>query len=728
MANKWPNFAGGMTLAQPIPGAPKRGSLITFRNDRLGGRLISLVNMLRLAQTYDLPFQVRWHASDDIAKIFNDPAEFFDPNFVAQHFITAGAWHALRGDVIRPSTLGTPDIATLRSLIDQGRHILIDPSFGHLVLGGENAQTVARQTAETWAHFPLSTALRDEAARITAQMGPNATGYHIRRGDIITTPRVMNKPWPHKYIYDEVYEAHITHSLAQGTTPILFSDDADTLSRFTNRFPGLRAAQTLLRKSACTPGQNDLLELLTMAACAKIIAPNASGFSSTAATLGGVQHIDILADLSPAQATAAAEALVARTRHIPSTPPKLREKGHLSQSLGHMVPYLRGLGRHREAAEILQSHIDAGLNISHLYPQLAEAWLTLGDIDRTRALGTTVHRREVHYLVDLATTTALCGLADRAAGDTAQMANRMLTAYWNAPQSPLICGLVGALLQSGTLTAHTFLPTTPAAMTTLIRPSMRLMQSPALANNLDLDPTAPLVPATDPLLWDWAPLMRPAPKDWLRKHRLRAHYERGLARRRRQINDADAQSLQALFDMHLGDQDGWFARLNTLAKANPDHAMVQHRASLAAFTNGRIPLALDRATAAISADAAAPAHRIWRGILRAKANDHTGAFYDLNWAADAGFTLPRLHLRLAAAAAKTGNVPAQLRAMDSAIRIAPRDAVSRLTRAEYHDRRGDHDRALADLAIVMRFDQVPPRAQAMWDRCQAAALHSSRSA
>lgn len=58
--------------------ATNRGKLIAFRGDRLGGRLISLLNTLRIADHYDLPFDVHWRNSDGL----DDPTEIFSEAFV----------------------------------------------------------------------------------------------------------------------------------------------------------------------------------------------------------------------------------------------------------------------------------------------------------------------------------------------------------------------------------------------------------------------------------------------------------------------------------------------------------------------------------------------------------------------------------------------------------------------------------------------------------------------
>ena len=696
-----------------------QGHLVTFRNDRLGGRLISLVNAVRLARTYDLPYKVRWHTAEDIARVFNDPNDFFESDFVQDKFIDMEEWNALRHELIRYNNIGKGGIDAMRKTLAQGRNILVDNSFGLIVLDGEDPDEVARQIAEVWSGFPLSPELAREMRQIQKRLGKKAMGYHIRRGDIISVRRVMNRPWPNKYVCDEVYYAHIERTIAEGATPILFSDDADTIKRFTKSYPALKAADTLFDGSAFNEGQRDALELLTMSFCKEIVAPESSGFSSTAATLGGVKHIDVTTDLTPEEALSAGERLVKRAKVVRKKPPQLREKGHLSQSLEHMCDFLRSQNRLPEAAKIIERHIKGGLNISFLYPELIEMCLELGEFERARAIGTEVQKREVHFLFDFATSTLLTGLADLALGNRAKAAERTLNAFWHSASVPMIAGAAGGMLQQGVLNSKNFLPTSEAALALWNKHPLRLGKTPALGEIIGLDTSDRyLVPVTDPITWDWLPLMRQSPPNGLGNHRHRPHYDKGFKRMGDDLTP-DALSLRAIYDMHVGEEPTWLARLQNLAKAHPEDAMVQHRCSLAAHTAEDLDLALRTAEAAVEAAPGTPAHHIWRGVIRSRTQDFQGAFDDFSFAADKRFYLPRLHIRLGAMAAKLGKTDIHRKAMDAAIRIAPRDAVSRLNRADFYERSGQTDKALADLAIVMRFDQIPPRAQTLWDKCQA---------
>ena len=697
------------------------GHLVTFRNDRLGGRLISLVNMVRLAHVYDLPFKVRWQHATDIASVFNDPNEFFQQAFVDDHFLTQQDWNGIRHDVIRPASIKGGGITALRSLLDQGRNILIDNSFGLVVLNGEDEATVAAQTAEVWADFPLSDTLRSTMNDIAGKLGPQASGYHIRRGDIISVRRVMNRPWPNKYVYDEVYYAHMERTLAQGATPILFSDDADTIARFTQRYPSLKPAETLFEGQTLTEGQRDAAELLAMSQCQQIIAPSHSGFSSTAATLGGVNHIDVVDDLSDTERRDAGQRLMARVKVISDTPLTGTDKGHMAQSLEHMLAVAQAEDDLPAAARIIDRHIQAGLDISFLYPKLVELYLNLGLPEKARAVGRAALKREVHFLSDFAATGLLTGVADMALGAEDRMAEQALSAFWNAPTVPLIASTIGALLQQGKLNATNFLPVSDASIGLWKKHPLRLAQSPSLSRLIGFETTERrLVPVIDPVTWDWMPLMRRIPPNGLAGHNLIPHFEKGFRRLQKDQPGADTDSLQALYDMLSGQDDTWRDRLPQIAAAHPEAAIVQHRASLGAWRAKDYAAATQFANAAVAAAPDAPAYQMWHGVVRGRSGDITGALTDFRAVARAGFNLPRLHLRLAAAAARCGDIKGQARALDAAVRIAPRDAVCRLNRADFLEQSGQTDKAVEDLAVVMRFDQIPPRAQLLWDKCKRA--------
>lgn len=696
------------------------GHLVTFRNDRLGGRLISLLNMMRIARDHDLPFRVRWHETADIAHVFNDPGLFFEAGFVAEHFITAQDWAEMRPRAVRLRDLGPPDPQGLREVIDRGGIVLIDGSFGHDLLGGEDAEAVRKSASALWTDFPLAPAIRAEADAIRARVADGAMGYHVRRGDLISSHRVINRAWPQKYVFDEIYFRNLDRDIAQGHTPILFTDDPDTDARYRDRFPQLIPAADLYDPAPFEEGQRDLLELIAMSCCSRVVAPAQSGFSSTAATLGGVRHIDVLGNLSPEEVEAAHEALV--TRVAKARPDdSLATTGHLSQSLAHAEPWLIARGRSDEAERLLSDHLFGGVDISFLYPRLVLLRLDLGDAEGALAAHALAEGREVHYAGDTALTDAYGALAALELGQAETAARLARRAFWQSGGLPQVSAITSALLSLGHLDDRTFLPMDEASRALWRHPASRLPGRPGIRRALGCAETedTPPICSLNAVSWDWFPLIRPIPAQQLRQHPHRKQHEAGLDRLEA-TETPGALSLAALYDALIESEADPLGRLREIAQEAPDAPMVHHRLSVAAAKMQDRDFALEGAERAAELCPDAPAFVAWRGITRGQAGDRDGERADLEKAVfDLGFALPRLPLKLAASGRKCGDTDLQARAHDIAVDIAPRDAASRLGRAVFRAQNGDPEAALRDLDIILRHDVVPPNAIALQERLTA---------
>jgi tetratricopeptide (TPR) repeat protein len=695
------------------------GHLVTFRNDRLGGRLISVLNTMRIARDHDLPFRVRWHENDDIAQVFNDPELFFEADFVADHFISAEDWAEERGEAVRLRELDDMTPEGVRAYIAAGGIVLIDGSFGHECLMGEETAAVSQSAAGIWARFPLAPAIREAAAEIRAKVGENALGYHVRRGDLITSHRVMNRPWPQKYVFDEIYFRHLDGATSDGRKPILFSDDPDTIARYRGRYPDLLPATELYDATPFQEGQRDLLELIAMSCCSDIVAPALSGFSSTAATLGGIRHTDVLQALSAEEIEAAHQDMVARLSN--ATPSGSIETGHVSQSLAHAEPWLIAHDRSAEAERILTRLIDDGLNISFLYPRLAMLRLDLGDPEGALAAHAHVEQREVHYHSDVALADICASLAALELGRPDEAARLARRGFWQASALPQLSAIVSALISLGILDQTNFFPTDDAARTLWLHPASRLSDRPGIRRALGIgkDDTAPQIFSASPLSWDWFPLIRPVPAQQLRRHPHRRQHEAGLERLE-ETESPGALSLAALYDALIESEADPLGRLREIAQEAPDIPMVHHRLSVAAAKLKDRDAALEGAERAAELAPDAPAFIAWRGITRGQSGDREGERADLERAIhEMGFSLPRLPLRLCAAGRKSGDTDLQARAHDLAVEIAPRDAGSRLGRAMYLAQNGAPEAALRDLEIVLRHDVVPPHATGLYNRLTA---------
>lgn len=690
------------------PKKQSSGQIIAFRNDRLGGRLLMIVNAMRLAQLMDVPFRIHWHRGTDFSAVINEPTDFFDADFVTRNFIDRRAFLTLREGSVRPQERQDLGLAGLRTALEQGTNILIDEGFGFSTYEGEDPAEVARVGAALWREVPLAPTVATVLQQVRATIGPKTTAYHIRRGDILSLPRAMNRQWPNKYVYDELYETHIEASIAAGARPILFSDDAATVKRFKDRYPELIPAATLFDSGSVTPGQADFLELLALSSCSRIIGPPQSAFSSGAAALGEIPIIDVEQALAPEQREAAGNRLLERLRE--PDPQGKWGPGDVGQSLVHLDRHLARQKRFGEMAAILDRHLRAGLEISFLFPRLVELNLQTNAVEAAIAAGALMEGRQVYHRPDFAKGQILHAFAQLAQGRTADCARLANIALWHEPAEASVAEGVAALYVSGLLDDSNALPFSPAARALWQRPILRLpvCEATSLVKASCAKDTLgrALVPAIDPLTWDWAPLMRSFARGGLAKHRLRPVFERSLARLGSTMPGADAASLTAVYDMHVGEKTDWLGRLVDLATAFPDDAMVQHRLSLAAT------LALDFKTAAAAAERAVeiapeiPAHVLWRSTSRMRQKRYRMVMSDVRTGLDAGLVFPGMYLRLAHAAAAAGHPNVERSAIEEGIAIAPRNVPLRLFRAQRAIESGSIEAALADLELLMNHDIV----------------------
>jgi tetratricopeptide (TPR) repeat protein len=619
----------------------------------------------------------------------------------------------------RPQERRDLDLAGFRALIDQGTNILVDEAFGFPAYTGEDPADVARAGAALWRTIPLAPAVAAQLGRIKQAIGPDTTAYHIRRGDILTLPRAMNRPWPNKYVYDELYQTHMEEALASGSRPILFSDDAATIARFKSRYPALIPAATLFDPSTVTPGQADFLELLALASCTRIVAPPQSAFSSGAATLGQVPIADVEQALRPEQRQAGrrkAPRTAARPRHprhdarydsgrhrpIPRPPRPLPHRAE-PPSRPDRDPRPAPAGGARDLVPL---------------PRLIEACLLTGDIQGAIAAGAMMETRQVHHRPDYAKGQILHALAHPPGTTQARLAN---IALWHDPTSPWVSEGIGALYATGALDDHNALPLSAAARAMWQRPVLRLPACTIIARLTE--PCAKdslgraLVPSIDALGWDWGALLRPQPRGSVARHRQRATHERCLARLQTTLPGPDSASLLAVYDLHVGEKDDALARLTALAADHPGDAMVQHRLSVGAT------LARDYKTAGDAAERAAeiapdvPAHTLWRSATRLRQKRYRQAMGDIRTGLDAGLVLPGLYLRLATAAAEAGHPKVERQALDDGLRAAPRDMALRLARAQLAYDSGELSGALADLALLMTHDMVPAPVTTLRQTC-----------
>lgn len=709
-----------------------RGRIVAFRNDRLGARLISLVNAMRLAEDHGFDFAMHWHSTPGVGHEFNDPCEIFDESFVAAHFIDREAWLP----IMRGARTITPNRvlphAELAAELGAGRDVRLEAVFGTVILQGEDREAVARRTGEVFRALPLAPALRPLFAQLTEAFG-GAVGYHLRRGDISSSLKARNRPWPHKFVPSEYYLAHMDEALHAQRKVVVFSDDAETVAEMRAAFPQMLCAADLIPVAGLTPAQRDYLELCAMSACARLIAPEASAFSSAAAQLGNVPKRDVKSDLSPAACIRAEEALLER---LQTRPTSFAAEGDIGQSLHHIRGYLETAGRGREALALHRQYLERGLEISFLFRDAMALALRADQPRAALAIADTVARSQVYHSVDLVACLVFEALAAAATGDPERARRALLRGLWHQGDFGAFKRMGPGLLLGGALDGSNFVPVSPEVIA-----AMGVALSPQKLEQAALDgvPLAPLLRLMPP---DWATRLAPVRRgsltpvwaDWqlllgsrpLRNWLARAYPEREAAQLAQAAADPDAGpglkgTLLVLQDHQhppgKGETPSLLA-LRQLARTHPDDAMTWQRLCHVSHQR-RLPqraaAAADKALALMDF----PAMQALAGMCKmVQARSQPAALEHLQTANAAGLGLPSIPAALARVQRITGDAPAALAATERAIALAPNEGRFRQSRAELLADLGADDDAVAELEALAASQRAAPAGYLLWARIE----------
>lgn len=706
-------------FTDPSPGDTRQpGRLIAFRADRLGARLVSLLNAMRLASDHGADFACAWADTSGVGHVFNDPTELFEPVFVARHFLDADAWRAHRPDC-RPLTAQLQQSPSgVVEALAAGQDLIVGNAFGIVRLTGENRQDVERRFRAQFDRIPFAPAVRSAMAALAGAVR-GLTACHIRRGDLTGDLKAMNKPWPHKVVPDEFYEAHIHRTLENGTGGVvLFTDDAPSIDHYKGRFPALRTLADLTDTGTLTEAQRDLIELYAMSRCATIVAPGRSAFSSTAADLSGARRVDAARCLSATQHEAALRALYERLRDRPESFPG---PGEIAQSLAHVGPWLEGGERWTEAADLFAARVAGGLNISFIYPQTMVYQHRAGDVGGVIATADLMRARPAVHVRDQARAEILHGYAHLRLGSARATANEdalatglrhIVNGFWHAPTLPACRAVVPFLLENGVLHDRNFLPSTPLVrgLATRRGPLKALVRDyPELAVMPGL--TVPrAVGAMEPVLWDWAPLMR--------SFSLLAEIRRGSVARFAEIVAAlpddpataiERRSLLAFYQAISGRAGAAIECLSALALRSPHDAMVHQRLSHALRIVRDFTGAAEAAARAAALAPDWPVLRTWAGLSLLRARQHDRAAGHLRIAAGCRIGLPSVHALLAETLQNIGDRDGALAQIRVALDLAPLEVGAAMRIARLLDQAGRPSDAAGHLTALVAADRAPAK-------------------
>ncbi len=352
----------------------KDHAIIGFRQDRIGARLICLLNVMRLSRKFGVPGRYLWLSQPEGPyPELADPRDFLAPDFVAAHIDIVARPPGRTGLRNLPAVAPGMNSAGFARSLAEGRRYECDAMSEIIRFMDETEAEAAeglRAAAAELALSPRLTRALARARRILAQAGGGQpAAIHVRRGDILDGDPWSYSSWASKYVPDEFFRAFVAR--AEGPV-IAFSDTPAAVEHLRQGDPRLVPVHELLKAGALSAAERDLLELLLMAGCAEVGAPSHSAFSRAAAMIGHCRIVALPAALQAGPRLAAYDALLDRVIARPDT---FFAPGDLAQSVSYAARHAASCGRGGELVDALAGRRALLERFPFLYRELAlAAW------------------------------------------------------------------------------------------------------------------------------------------------------------------------------------------------------------------------------------------------------------------------------------------------------------------------------------------------------------------
>jgi hypothetical protein len=327
-----------------------KGSVVSFRNDRMGARFLSLLNAIRLSGDYNLPYYFTWMTHGRASEELQAPTEIFDQAYFDAHFISLDDFRLIDEAGLDLATLPLSSDATLiADTIAQNRPFLC-MGTDLVVLPWETAEDVAPRYAAAIADLIFSQTVQDAMKLVDTTLANSGTAFHVRRGDIIYDTVTSNQQWSNKYIPREFYEV-LAAQLTQDPYHriLVFSDEPIEIARLKEISPQIIAPDEIM-PAGLTLAQRDFMEIYAMSRCQQIIGPPGSGFSMAAALIGHCPIRDVTTVLDTAGRTQALDLLVTR---LTDWSPLFLSDGDIGQSLPFACNHLNSTGKASYAQKLV---------------------------------------------------------------------------------------------------------------------------------------------------------------------------------------------------------------------------------------------------------------------------------------------------------------------------------------------------------------------------------------
>ncbi len=647
------------------PTNPQRGCFIGLRKDQLGARLLMMLNCIRLAEDYGTDFRINWFPRGAAAPKLDTPTDLFAGSFIARHFIDNATFEALDPP---PEPLWRflkeEGPGRLEGHLARGKDVLLDEGFEIVAFpweDGGDLHTRFRGFISRIEFNPVVARHMQAIETAMAAQGERTIAYHIRRGDILNEAPWKHKHWQAKIDADELYSAYLNKNPDAGA--LVFSDQPQSIARFTTAHPQVRSIDDLVDLSDCKPVQRDFLELFAMSRAAEIVAPPVSAFSRAAARLSGKERMSFGNVLSREEVDSAYEQTVQRLHRGPDA---FITPSEAAQLFAKVSRWLHGEGRESEAWQIGQAILASGADNAFLplFQAINGLYLcrwddALAHVDRALAAPGLWQENYVSALAIRAHILAALGKRHRAR-------RTFLRAFWQKPVLPDVLVVGSFMMVRRRLRPGRTLP--------FDRDTLFQLKLPYQSRNILLTQNKVLtrrIVDLSAIVLEWPYFaMDGKMKRLMQSPAVLGRMKEALVEHAQEPGPGP-YSFSALLEARMGDPEAGLARNAKAINAAPDDPLLRKRHAEMLAMIGDFRGALDQMDRCM---AHAPEHAFWHfvmGHVHESAGDVERARRSYVTAANMDDSTPELHASLAELCRTMNDTEGAVSALARAAEIAP---------------------------------------------------------
>ena len=425
--------------------------IVGFRKDRIGARLIGLLNILRLGRKFGQEARFLWLSDPGSAwPELADPAAFLARDFIQRHITVIDRIPDLSDRSDLGARAARLDAEHMAQRLLAGERFVSDAAFDVIAFMGEPLPQARAEIAALAATLPLAPrlarALQQAEKRLARRVEgglEQAAAMHMRRGDLLDGQPWSLTSWAAKFAPDEFLRIWAD---TQPGAVIVFTDTPAAARQMAAGNDRIMPIDSLLDMDKLSVAERDMLELLIMSRCARIAAAGGSAFSLAAASVGGAAFVPLPQGLAEADRVSAYQALLDRCIDAPDS---FFAPGDLAQSLPYAARHAMARGQAGRLAAALTDR--EALMQAHPFVRriLAECLLADGQQAQARAALDRAIAAPRLMRADLRHCRGMLSLIEaRAAPDSPAVVADFLATVFSQPAGAGLSAQLAALLLS----------------------------------------------------------------------------------------------------------------------------------------------------------------------------------------------------------------------------------------------------------------------------------------